>query len=207
MHPGPWGVQGRLWPTPPTLDTNSLCHSPPAEGCGPSGPKPHATWAASSRLRLASSTRPGTPEIPNTLDKSVNCWNIAQGLWLCSTVGCGYVGVIWSMNMKALLIITLSMTNNKLLVNEMLHCTILLRTRDIFSMAAPTPASELALEKLFVWPGGVRIDKASQKHLFHLLSQRLKMISQCPVWDSREGDHQLFPYTWHNIVPILLTMA
>ena len=58
---GPWGGQVRLWPIPPTRVTNSLRFFPPAEGCGPSGPKPHATKPASSRLQLALLTRPGTP--------------------------------------------------------------------------------------------------------------------------------------------------
>ena len=42
----------------------AICHlyrtCLPAGGCGPSGPKPHATTQASSRLQLALSTRPGT---------------------------------------------------------------------------------------------------------------------------------------------------
>ena len=43
-----------IWSTPPTLDINSLNHSPPAEGCGPSGPKPQDTNSVSSRLQLPS---------------------------------------------------------------------------------------------------------------------------------------------------------
>lgn len=48
------------------------------------------------------------------------------------------------------LIITLSMTNNKLLVDVILRCIILWRTRDILSLAARTLAFEPTLEKLFV---------------------------------------------------------
>ena len=73
-----------------------------------------------------------------------------QGVCVDEAGGFGNVRVTWSMNMKAPLIITLSMTNNKLLVYEMLRCIILWRTRDIFSLAACTLAFELALEKLFV---------------------------------------------------------
>src|SRR4029434_6460916 len=54
--------------------TNSLRLFPPAGGCGPSGPKLHATEPASSRLQLALSTRPGTPTwtlIPPPHPKSV----------------------------------------------------------------------------------------------------------------------------------------
>ena len=58
---GPWGVQVRLWPILPTRVTTSSRYFPPAGGCGPSGPKPHATRPASSWLQLALSTRPGTP--------------------------------------------------------------------------------------------------------------------------------------------------
>ena len=47
-----------MWPIPPTRVTNSLRFFPPAGGCGPSGPKPHATKPASSRLPLALVTRP-----------------------------------------------------------------------------------------------------------------------------------------------------
>ena len=64
---GPWGGQVRLWPIPPTRVTNSLRFFPPAGGCGPSGPKPHATKPASSRLQLALLTRPGTPTWPGLL--------------------------------------------------------------------------------------------------------------------------------------------
>lgn len=73
-----------------------------------------------------------------------------QGACAGGAGGFGNVRVTWSMNMKAPLIITLSMTNNKLLVYEMLRCIILWRTRDILSLAACTLAFELALEKLFV---------------------------------------------------------
>src|SRR4029434_4181622 len=38
----------------------------------PSGPKPHATRAASSRLQLASSTRPGTPPPTTTASGFAN---------------------------------------------------------------------------------------------------------------------------------------
>lgn len=50
------------------------------------------------------------------------------------------------------LITTLSMTNKEVLVDRALACIVLWRTRDILSLAARTPASEPALEKLFVWP-------------------------------------------------------
>src|SRR4029434_8089412 len=62
---GPRGVQVRLWPIPPTRVINSSRSFPPAGGCGPSGPKPHATKPASSRLPLALVTRPGTPTPPD----------------------------------------------------------------------------------------------------------------------------------------------
>lgn len=50
------------------------------------------------------------------------------------------------------LITTLSMTNKEVLLYQALPCIVLWRTRDILSLAARTPASEPALEKLFVWP-------------------------------------------------------
>lgn len=48
------------------------------------------------------------------------------------------------------LITTLSMTNKEVLVDRAPACIVLWRTRDILSLAARTPASEPALEKLFV---------------------------------------------------------
>jgi len=66
ISPGPvrlqdWGGQGRLWLISRTPVTNSFRHSPLAGGCGPSGPKPHATRTVSSHPLLALSTRPGAP--------------------------------------------------------------------------------------------------------------------------------------------------
>ena len=58
---GPGGVQERLLLIPSVPVTNSLRHSPLAGGCGPSGPKPHATRTVSSRLLSALSTRPESP--------------------------------------------------------------------------------------------------------------------------------------------------
>jgi len=65
--PGPCGEQVRLWSTPPTPDINFLSLSPPAGGCGPSGPKSHATRTTFSPRQLASLTRPGTPTDPHPL--------------------------------------------------------------------------------------------------------------------------------------------
>ncbi len=62
-------LKERLWPTPPTPDTNCFRHSPLAGGCSPSGPKPHATRTVSSRLQLASSTGP-----PLTLTVNLCFW-------------------------------------------------------------------------------------------------------------------------------------
>ena len=77
---GPWSEQGRLWTIHPTLDTLCFSHSPLAEGCGPSGAKPHATRTVSFHLPLASSTRPRvhTDFKPQTLN---HCYVIISLFW------------------------------------------------------------------------------------------------------------------------------
>ena len=58
--PGLWGGQAGIWQTPPILVTVYLELYPLAGGCGPSGPKPPATWTVSSPLQLGSLTGPRT---------------------------------------------------------------------------------------------------------------------------------------------------
>lgn len=76
--PGPWGEQERLWPTPPSPDINSLRHSPPAGGCGPSGPKPQQQflpdcgWPHQQPTDTDSYPAPRTLHV--TLTSSLHIW-------------------------------------------------------------------------------------------------------------------------------------
>ena len=56
----------RIVAAPPILVTDFLSLSPLTGGCGPSGPKPPATWTVSSPLQLGFLTSLGTPTPADT---------------------------------------------------------------------------------------------------------------------------------------------